>query len=884
MKIHLGRDLDGQHGNTVTSQLDEVTVGPLGMLNILETQLGLLRIETPASERILQFRDCLKRLSTVKRFYYASFQTDELGTAATLLSWRDQWHLHGWAGVENADLMNAASQRLRDMSEIESEAIATLAPCLGERLKLIHTELQIRAPRISAIKLFEPLSNWPLAWQKTLSRLPISEAPALSGDAPQSSMLGELQSTLRSLAVGARPEKLSWRNDGTLNIVQAETELLAGRWLGQKLGTEKADTLLLAQNAGFLDEILVAANLPRHGFKESSAFRPALQVLPLALNQLWKPIDVYSLLKFLTHPVCPVPAIARSRLAEMLAASPGIGHGPAWDKTLAAIEKACRDTNYDWNTARERVRTWVEHERYDTAQGAPLSAVAERLTLIANYFRGRLNDADPTKQGAFASGQSQALACQRAISTLALQGETHIRPQQLETLVAQATAQGTTNPLLVSEIGACRTITQPGAAIETAEQVIWWQLSMPTMPESWPWSLSEQATLRNAGIRLPEVSNQLSQQAITWQKPIFAAWQQLTIILPPHGTEVHPLWLLIESLFEKERPPSIFPLENLLTTESPEVISHRPLPPRKRWWRLPENVSIPKRDKESFSSLESFLFNPYQWVLTYPAALRPSSILDVSDGFLLKGSLAHDLVERYVAEPFALTQNDNDFFAWFEPNFETLIDDEGAVLRMPGRREDLESFRRELREALLQLRGHFKSADAIKVESEIKLEGQFVGGMIEGYGDLLLTRRDGQQAIIDMKWHGGKKYPEKLAMNRHLQLAIYGELIRQKTGTWPQLAYFLISNADLIAHDRNFFPHARIVSKKNEVGDEGSAHLWQRFLKTWRWRCDQIEQGLIEVALTDDDQTQVPEDGMALEILNQAYNRYLALAGWREEE
>ena len=44
MKIRLGLYLDGQHGTTFTAQLDSLTTGPLGMLNVLETQLGLLRL------------------------------------------------------------------------------------------------------------------------------------------------------------------------------------------------------------------------------------------------------------------------------------------------------------------------------------------------------------------------------------------------------------------------------------------------------------------------------------------------------------------------------------------------------------------------------------------------------------------------------------------------------------------------------------------------------------------------------------------------------------------------------------------------------------------------------------------------------------------------
>lgn len=99
MHIRLGLHLDGQRGEVVQPELDALTTGPLGLLNVLETQLGLLRLEPSTSDRILQFREILKRLDDPSRFYHRSFAVDALGTAATLLAWCDLWHLHGWRVV-----------------------------------------------------------------------------------------------------------------------------------------------------------------------------------------------------------------------------------------------------------------------------------------------------------------------------------------------------------------------------------------------------------------------------------------------------------------------------------------------------------------------------------------------------------------------------------------------------------------------------------------------------------------------------------------------------------------------------------------------------------------------------------------------------------------
>lgn len=896
MKIRLGRELDGQHGQAPGNQLDAITTGPLGMLNLLETQMGLLHREVSTSARILQYRERLKHLDGVERFYHQSFLVDELGTAATLLAWRDQWHLHGWGG-NGTGLNLAASRRLRDMSELENLTHMALEPGIGERLHNIQLAMRLRQPRLSGITLLDELATWPKTWRDVLQALPLVteiDLPELGFESLKTTtMLAQVQAALRGLGQG-EPSQLKWQDDGSLCIVQAETRALAGSWLADELSklppAEANQTLLLAPDAALLDDVLVAAAQARQGFSQNSTARPALQVLPLVLGQLWNPMNLLGLLEFLTHPICPIPSIARTRLANMLTRSPGMGQGPAWDMTLQDIKTACLTSDHKWEHVRKRISTWLEHERFDPALGAPLDAVITRVQALADYFRGRTQDVDPAKRLAFVSGQSQALACLRSLEDLVRQGDVKISPQQLQTLLDQATARGSANPLLEAELGACRNITTPGAATDAAAHVIWWQLQAPAMPRPYPWSLSEQRSLRGAGIDLPAMTDVLDQQAALWTRPITMASQKLTLILPRAGSELHPLWLMLVSLFDKQHLPKIQSLEHLLTNPGSgnrpidmATQPYRPLPAKRDQWQLPPDISIPGRETESFSSLESFIFNPYQWVLTYPAALKASSILDISDSFLLYGNLAHHLVQQYVTEPFALTQTDDAFLTWFEPAFKALVEREGAILLMPGRNEDVEYLRRTLRFAMQTLRSQLRAADVVKVEPEVTLNGHFAGGNITGSADLLLTRHDGQQAIVDMKWAGGKKYPDKLATNRHLQLAIYGELQRQKTGQWPRLAYFLLSSAELLATDQDYFPQARRIKKNAEVADEGAAHLWQRFLVSWQWRRQQLNQGLIEVCLEEAEEPSAPAEGMAMDILNANYNDYLVLAGWGED-
>jgi hypothetical protein len=145
---------------------------------------------------------------------------------------------------------------------------------------------------------------------------------------------------------------------------------------------------------------------------------------------------------------------------------------------------------------------------------------------------------------------------------------------------------------------------------------------MPDLPGNVPWSSSEICALRDPGVALPEVSDQLDQAAKEWVRPVMATREQLLLVLPPPSEEVHPLWQMICAVVEQ---PRVMRLEELLESGGNALAAVTPVPlaAAKRWWKLPEEITVPLREKESFSSLELLLFNPYQWLLRYRRARRP---------------------------------------------------------------------------------------------------------------------------------------------------------------------------------------------------------------------------------------------------------------------
>lgn len=876
MKITLGLALDGQRAIRPSNRLGDSDVGPLGLLGQLETSLGLTAPVTPTAERVIQYRDCLARSLTDNRFYARSFRTDELGTAALLLEWRDTWCLAGWSGSFPAD----TPTRLLDMAEVEIEASQRVSSGIGDRLALVLTALNTRKTGIQEIALLDPIDAFPLMWQRVLAKLPIKPGTLPTPQAP--GMLGDLQRALMARTAGESVTSVTWRDDGSLEIVQSETVALAARWVSRQMASMQDALIVCGGEGERLDGALATADIARTGLRDSSAFRPALQVLPLALDLLWAPLNFQALVQFLTHPICPIPGFARHRLAEKIARAPGIG-GADWQAALDEIGAHYRKESDERATAvRESIALWVEPIRHDITEGAPVSVLLARAIALTDFFRNRLIDNDPSRRSAFNAAFGQCSAAADALRALSMQRVDTLSPAQLKKLVTQATARGSENPMRVAEVGAHRAISDPASAVEEADEVIWWQMQHPRLPNPYPWSRSELAALVNAGVQLPAIEGELQRIAATWCRPVIAARRKLTLVLPPPNVDVHPAWQMIRALLPDAPVRS---LETILDQggDGAQAITETPLPARRRWWQLPEDVTLPPREKESFSSLELLLFTPFHWLLKYPARLRPSNVVELTNEFLLRGNLAHNLIEQFYRTPGALGFSDADFNGWFETHFPQLITEQGATFLMPGRSADLAGFRHRLHRAMSELRRHLALANVHTATPEQTVEGHFTGGTLAGYADLVLERdsRSGaDRAIVDMKWSGFKKYSQKLAKNRHLQLAIYAELLRQKAGAWPALAYFILDEARLLAPDDQMFAQARQVKAET---DETAAHLWQRFLASYAWRREQLEAGRIEVALEgipEDEESVPPEEAIAPEYLNESYNDYLCLAGW----
>ena len=320
--------------------------------------------------------------------------------------------------------------------------------------------------------------------------------------------------------------------------------------------------------------------------------------------------------------------------------------------------------------------------------------------------------------------------------------------------------------------------------------------------------------------------------------------------------------------------------------QAPDAESHavQRLPERTRQWRLGDDVALPKRETESYSSLESFIYGPYLWVLRYLARLRAGALLALSDEGRLKGNLAHRLFEHYFIEhPDIPTLDVHAIAPWCTQQLPNLLNTEGASLWLPGKAAERERFITDATAALQRLVEHLQSADVVSVAMETQAQGRFVGGDLTGSLDLLARCRNGQEAVIDIKWGGLNYRREALQKSHYLQLALYAKLREAQTHRLPAVGYYVINRCALLMLDTDRFPQAESIRPDN---GETLLEFWRRFELSWKQRRGQLDRGQIEVAVSGTDPDDGPDwDAHCLPLFEkfESFSEFEALVGWEQD-
>lgn len=886
--ITFGLYVEKWRGPHIRPSLDNPTLGRAAFLALLETYLGLSSPSATAAARTASFLVALRAVDTPDRFFHRSLESDEIGTAAQLLRWRDEWFLAGWAG----SALPGWPSRLADMAAVEANAGGELPPGEGERLAVVIQRLDERRVPISEIVLLEDRQFFPAMWRSLLDRFKVTDASVQESAAPAHTSLGRLQRAAWSVISGKAeiaPQAGISSADDSLTVLRPYNFETAEHWLSSHCHTDRTPRLLVSENHGpAVDDTLRVSGLPACGFDESSALRPGLQALPLAFETFWDPVEPGRLLDFLMHPIGPFSARARRMLGAAFAEQPGIG-GPSWAGARARI---LAEISSEQRPGLDlQIQTWLESPRSSRAVGAPIEYAIERINILTQALYNRLEHiqaADLVVED-MSAAIGQCAAVLHGLQSLQLAGVMHVRPRLLEQLCAQATADSG-NSLAIPEVSCMLSATAPEAcAMGRVAEVVWWMPSKPVLPAPHPWVRSEIDALTAAGVVLNDTALEMRHLSSLWMRPLLVATERLILVLPPEPAEDHPAWQLIKVLAPELSVAQLE--EHPMVLEKLQEISALPLVPARGVWKLDpaaawrEAYSAPTRtSSQSHTSLDLHFNNPAIAVLKYAAGLQAGGAMTVAEDTRLLGNLAHRLLERLFSAPDALSWEEAKVDLWFEPTVEEVLRQEGMPLLAPGNGARLLQFKNTVRRGIWVLLQHLMHAGVVRVEAERPLKGAMGSLDINGATDLLLHLNTGGTAALDLKWSRSKRYREMLAKGDFLQLALYAEMIRQEIGVPPAaVGYFTFKDAILLTLTPDIFgPQARVINAKSALT---GPLLIEHAKASWAWRVKQWEEGHVEVieAGLDPVPSDPPENCLPLRLdVGSWHGDFTTLFGCRE--
>lgn len=600
------------------------------------------------------------------------------------------------------------------------------------------------------------------------------------------------------------------------------------------------------------DDACLRTGLPFAGSEYRSSGVPVLEILPACLLLRFEPVEMKLLSEYLSLPVSPVPEELCAALLGALTHRPGIG-SEIW---RGAID---RHLSAGGVKARETARLWLAFGTVPEGETLPAVRVRELCEAFIEWCNVRFRPGDGRKNDLLRRGRAQA---ELIIDVMKLRGVTAFTSRSLRSFLKDIGRGARLTRTRAPETGSPFTVASPEAVLAPAGTVVYWNFSESAVPQSERniFSQGERAALGKHGVEFLPSDSAFERHMAAFERTVSFASRRVILVCPnsESGEPVnpHPIWYRMLKAFPEETADGKKPGE-LLTLESGSWLAGRPLPEpalepepvpagavvqragpavertggdrkavfgtgrivrlaRGRVKTFPEVATLPAAPpaaaKFSPSSLELLAGCPLSWALTYPAGLR-SAETALPSGGLLYGTIAHDVLERFLSEDMELESR-----VEVRERLLGLAEDRIAHAAAGLLEDGMDRERRYVIGRIVQageVLVRTLSAGGFRVSGiEQRLEKHWSGLTVAGYADLVVERKtDGLEAVIDLKWSGERRFRTLLERGTNLQTAAYSVLAGP--GRVPT-AYFIITTGRFLSVHRGVFPGAEVVTGPDE--------------------------------------------------------------------
>ncbi|MEM8909618.1 MAG: PD-(D/E)XK nuclease family protein, partial [Bacteroidota bacterium] len=472
-------------------------------------------------------------------------------------------------------------------------------------------------------------------------------------------------------------------------------------------------------------------------------------------------------------------------------------------------QRASEDDSINVAEIRRQFNLWFERKRYPANKKVPKSEVIEIFDELRKWAAQEF-DRSNKKNSSFAVLREQA---QRILDLLR---ELPASMNFLSMLELERIVRTIYEPSPVvfkaKEVDHLNYVHQSSATIGPVHQLVWWNFIQNERDHFFSrWYPSEMRYLQRKGLHV--ASPQEENDRLLWQRPraLLYCQQKALLIIPEkvNGQTVfpHPLHDELAACFGDlssitysiDQTDEALLFAKAFQLPQQELLAHQALGRPKAFLHLHAHEALGQNEEETFSSLNSLFYYPYQWVFRHKIGLRQSSILSIVPDITLMGNLSHRFFELLLKEP--LTQWDKtSVYRWVDEQAPKLLSREGAVLLMYGREPEKIAFLNRIKYAAWSLVAMIQQNGWEISGTEKAMARKFFDIPIKGKADLVLKRGE-EWAVVDLKWRGASRRARIIKNEEDLQLVLYSKLLTEED-QWAHTAYFILENGQMIARNQ----------------------------------------------------------------------------------
>jgi ATP-dependent helicase/nuclease subunit B len=809
-----------------SASIGQPVLGELGLLDLLETQLGLKQPDSISSQRKIDYLKALRSANAKPRFYSQSLQTDPMAVTEHLLGLRDALVESGWKKAHIGKLA-----KVNDLSDVEKEFLNRTGK--SDRLILVSENLEKRTKleQISTIKILSSPESLSFVWKRILNELLPKLGVKVSFIKDDFKALANTELDLGKLLELRRKES-NPNGDGTFNILTGRDPWESARYVAaflHKLAPEElAKTVILApeKHRGILMSAMIAQGIPYGGnHAEISYSRPALQILILALALSWEPKDPSVALSLLTVEGSPVPKAFRRGLIASFNESLAVG-GKTWSEHLDEVTQEILEKTSDEKEKekigerKKRIIDWFSAPAYTFENGIPVDELVAVCARVSKWLR---------QMWALKNQSSfrEAYELSELLASLAKGlGETTISRERMIHLLIDSIGDGIIADGTMAQASGVRVVGHSSSIIGAVDNLIWWDFSSTSVRgfhESF-FSKAEANELLSNKIEWPDPEAQSVADAKSWVKPLLNAKNKVLLVsqlldVDGNPDSFHPLldevipkklrqkWKSVVhiNLLEKQSVPAQKFFKYIgatLSKESKNYFESRP-----EWTSNIDVLAL--RDVESASSLSKLLGCELAYVLTYKAHLNGADGASLEYDERVMGLIAHEVISIVFKKGAILTPADAVIEA--KKIIDEVIKDKAPQVLHKEKARELSDIKNTVFRDIEFYASFLKDngLSIVEAEYDVKESEKTLGGAkLQGQLDHILADSKGNQLIMDHKFGGAKYKEQDLKEGKSLQLALYSKLLSGKNN--PDLAYHIITSNKILVLNKSFTRSQRV--------------------------------------------------------------------------